>query len=160
MPVTIGKGIIHWGTTVALLTYVVLRATRLAAKWKEFAVRYRFAFGSVRPNRYWWILLQLCFGFMMNFIQAVTRDAHSQLYWLISGIMAFTFVQAVSRPFKFLENNVVDLTCKTVLILFLVFATSYIDYSNMSPSDTERMNMGPFLWLWSSSRLPLLPCSL
>merc|ERR1712080_607062 len=40
----------------------------------------------------------------------------------------------------FEENNTVDLWCKGVLVMFLIFATSYIDYSVMSQSDVDGTN--------------------
>ena len=54
--------------------------------------------------------------------------------------MAFTAAQAVARPFKHAENNIVDFVCKSVLVLFLIFATSYIDYDSINQSDVQDTN--------------------
>merc|ERR1712087_799836 len=67
VPISLFTFSVYCGTTLTVVTYVVWKAPRLAAEWPKFTERFRFAFGALRPDAWYWALAQVWFGFMMNF---------------------------------------------------------------------------------------------
>ena len=55
---------------MSIVAYAVVVAPRKAAEWPEFMERYRFAFGALRPDCWWWILIQLMYGLSLIVAQA------------------------------------------------------------------------------------------
>ena len=140
LPVQILSCIIHSGMTFAVIVWAVYKAPVAASTDPGFAVRFRFAFGALRTDRWWWVLVHLTFGFSMNLVQAITQNVHFQLYMSIVLLLCITFAQFLFRPFKFDENNAVDLMLKFTLLLFIMLATSYIDSTLMRDGYLAEMN--------------------
>jgi len=136
-PVGIVAFCIYNVTFLAFVTRAVLLAPRLAAATPAFMERYRFVFGPLRPDRWWWALVKLAFGCALNITQVISRNVQLQLYLSILLFIIVCAAEFQLRPFKYRTNNFVDLFLKGGLITFLVFATAFVDVGILSAQDVD-----------------------
>lgn len=137
-PIGVGAFCMYNLTFLALVTRAVVMAPKLVASDAGFLQRYRFAFGSTRPDRWWWTLANLVFGVSLNLVQVLSRNIQLQLYLTILMFIIFAAFEFQMQPYKFRNNNFVDLFLKYALIIFLVFATAFVDTASISVQDVER----------------------
>ena len=124
LPIGIGSFCIYCVPFIAFVSKAVLQAPHLAANQPHRLVRYRFAFGSLRPDRWWVAIVLLTFEFSLSMVQVVARNVQDQLYSSIFVLIIFTVILGRLQPFKFKSNNRVDIGTKHALILLMTFATS------------------------------------
>eukprot|EP00403_Amphidinium_massartii_P044470 CAMPEP_0178468222 /NCGR_PEP_ID=MMETSP0689_2-20121128/52809_1 /TAXON_ID=160604 /ORGANISM="Amphidinium massartii, Strain CS-259" /LENGTH=305 /DNA_ID=CAMNT_0020095273 /DNA_START=141 /DNA_END=1055 /DNA_ORIENTATION=- len=94
----------------------------------------RFCFGNFRPDRHWWILVQLGYGFALNLAQVImpASNIHSKVYLVLLFLIVFLVVEFKAQPFKFASTTAVDLMLNTFLVVLLVVATSFIPPQSVS----------------------------
>jgi hypothetical protein len=124
-------------TFLAYVAYAVVKAPKWAGTWPEFSVRYRFAFGVLRPDRWWWCLVQMCYGFGFMIVQVVTPTVHSRIYVMTWLVEAYAFFCFYFGPYKFKQNNAVEVSLQACMLFFLIIATSFIDTDRLSPEELE-----------------------
>jgi len=142
MPVGVIATLVYASSTVGYVTYLVITAPKQAAVDPNFMARARFCFGSMRPDRHWWILVQLLYAFAVNFSQVATpsSNVHFKLYMTMFSLIVFVIVAYNCEPFKFAENNHVDILFNCLLVMLLVLATSFVDSSSFSADELQRWN--------------------
>jgi len=142
LPISLAATVVYGGTTVAYVTYLVLVAPYKVSVDPNFMVKARFCFGSFRPDRHWWILMQLAYGFTANLSQVVTpaSNVHSKLYMALFFLIILLVLEFRAAPFKFAENNIVDWLFNTTLIGWLIVATSFVDHSSLNQSELDYWN--------------------
>ena len=63
---------------------IVIRAVMVAPKKvgidPGFLLRYSFAFGSVRPDVWWWILVELSYGLSLTVVKVISFNVLSQIF--------------------------------------------------------------------------------
>lgn len=62
MPVNLISTMLYGVGFVSYVAHAVLTAPRRAAAEPGFMARFRFCFGTKRPDRWWWVLVHLAFG--------------------------------------------------------------------------------------------------
>eukprot|EP00929_Paragymnodinium_shiwhaense_P074708 TRINITY_DN38239_c0_g2_i1.p1 TRINITY_DN38239_c0_g2~~TRINITY_DN38239_c0_g2_i1.p1 ORF type:complete len:1351 (-),score=280.55 TRINITY_DN38239_c0_g2_i1:300-4352(-) len=123
---------------MAFIAHAVWFAPRWIATWPNFIVRYRFAFGALRPDRWWWCLFRIGYSLGLTLLQIVSRTVHTRIYLVTFLILGYTTLCYHFRPFKFEKNNSVELGLQGSLLFFLLIATSFIDSDLIDPSDLEK----------------------
>lgn len=63
--------------------HAVWMAPRWAAMGPAFSERYRFAFGSLRPDCWWWAVPFLAFGLGLTLVQVVAQSVYRRIYAMI-----------------------------------------------------------------------------
>jgi len=118
-PINLVTTILYGVTTISYVAWVVWTAPRRAATTANFGAKYRFCFGSLRPDCWWWVLMNLIFGFSLNLLQVVLpgKNVQEQVYTTLFALIMFTSFQFYIQPLKFTANNRVDLTFKISLIV-------------------------------------------
>ena len=139
LPIGIAACCIYNCTFVALVVRAVWVAPKHASIKAGFTVRYRFAFGAFRPDRWWFATIRLAFGLSLNLVQAILPTPHQQLYVTSCMIIMLTMVQYELQPFKFIDANRMDLYFKLAFVVFLIVATSFVNIGDMD--DTMATNI-------------------
>jgi len=125
-------------TFVAVIARAVWIAPAAASTWPGFSARYRFAFGALRPDRWWWILGTILYSFAMVLVQVLSSGVYERLYLSTFVLITVLVLQFECNPFKFNVANNADLVLKSALLIFLIVATSFLDSDNLaSPSEKE-----------------------
>ncbi|CAK0903702.1 unnamed protein product [Prorocentrum cordatum] len=139
---------LFFGVTIfSYVCWIVWTAPRRSMTVPGFGARYRFCFGSVRPDRFWWIIVQLTYGILINLTQVVfpAKDVSSQVYFLLLKLIFVSILQFRVWPFKFDDNNWVDLTFKLSLVVGLIMATAWVDNST---ADEQDMSEAGIVYSW------------
>eukprot|EP00930_Biecheleria_cincta_P092607 TRINITY_DN8259_c0_g2_i2.p1 TRINITY_DN8259_c0_g2~~TRINITY_DN8259_c0_g2_i2.p1 ORF type:complete len:1211 (+),score=137.59 TRINITY_DN8259_c0_g2_i2:532-3633(+) len=140
VPLSVAACALYCGTTLVVTACAVYQAPFWAATCPHFTARYRFAFGALRPDRWWWVLVQVFFGFLTNLVLAISSNAHASLYLSVFVLVIFTGLEYIVLPFKYPENNFADLCLKSALVIFLILSTSFIDHSVLSKEYEDEQN--------------------
>ena len=77
----------------------------------------------------------------LTLVQALPESVHIQVYMSIVLIMVVVLLEYGVKPFKFLQNNSVDVCLKSALLLFLVFATSFLDTRGLDLKETKTIQI-------------------
>mmetsp|Transcript_27084 Transcript_27084/g.62644 ORF Transcript_27084/g.62644 Transcript_27084/m.62644 type:complete len:1463 (+) Transcript_27084:64-4452(+) len=142
LPIGLLSTLIYTSTMVSYITHLVMTAPKQVVIDKDFMSKARFCFGSIRPDRHWWVLVQLAYAFAVNFSQVCTptSNIHFKLYMTLFFLILFVIIAFSFEPFKFAENNRVDIMFNVLLVTLLVLATSFIDPDQLSESEVEYWN--------------------
>jgi Ca2+-binding EF-hand superfamily protein len=137
MPLNVLTSCLYGVTLFSYVCWIVWTAPRRSMTVPGFGARYRFCFGSVRPDRFWWIIVQLTYGTVINLAQIIfpAKNVHSQVYFLLLTLILLSILQFRTWPFKFNDNNWVDLTFKLSLVVLLIMITAWIDTSALDEDD-------------------------
>ena len=125
---------------LTFVTHAVWMAPRMAATWPGFVERYRFAFGAVRPDRWWWALVQLMYCLNLAIVQVISYSVHFRIYLMTFLLIIYVSLCSHVRPWKFLKNNFVDISLQYSLLLFLIVVTSFVqtELLNIDELDSSR----------------------
>merc|ERR1712048_752001 len=115
-------------TFIVFVAHAIWMAPRWSATWSGFVVRYRFAFGALRPDCWWWALVQLFYGFFVTAVHVSAENVFVRIYLSILILLAIMIPEYRLQPFKFRQNNCVEGVLKSSLLVFLILATSFIDH--------------------------------
>jgi hypothetical protein len=139
MPLNLLTSCFYGVTLFSYVCWIVWTAPRRSMTVPGFGARYRFCFGAVRPDRFWWIIVQLTYGTVINLTQIVfpAKNVHSQVYFLLLTLVFLSIFEFRAWPLKFNDNNWVDLTFRLSVVVFLIMATSWIDTSTMNEVEIE-----------------------
>ncbi|CAK0800083.1 unnamed protein product, partial [Prorocentrum cordatum] len=139
LPLNLLTTLFYGVTLFSYVCWIVWTAPRRSMMVPGFIARYRFCFGSVRPDRFWWVIVQLTYGTVINLTQVVfpARNLRSQVYFLLLTMIFFSIIQFRAWPLKFRDCNWVDLTFKLCLVVFLIMTTAWIDTSSMDENDMK-----------------------
>ncbi|CAK0869734.1 unnamed protein product [Prorocentrum cordatum] len=132
-----------YGLTIyTYVAYTVFTAPRRIGTERGFIARYRFCFGTKRPDRWWWILVKMSFGLSLCLVQVVlpANNVHSHVYTSALFMFVITVILYGAWPWKFDSNNWVEVMCKIALIVLLMLTTAFIDVSSMPKSERDQMN--------------------
>jgi len=142
LPIGVSATALYGCSIAAYVMYLVLVAPRRAAQDPAFMSKARFCFGNFRPDRHWWILIQLAYGFALNLAQVImpASNIHSKLYLALLFLIIFLVVEFKAQPFRFAANTAVDLMLNTFLIVLLVVATSFIPPHAAADSSNRSWN--------------------
>jgi len=124
-------------TFISFVAHAVWVAPRRAAEQPGFVLRYRFAFGAFRPDRWYWILASLLYSFSLVVIQCVANDVHWRLYLSIFLLVVVQVIEFELHPFKFILNNRVELIMRSSLLIFLVIATDFVDDKSLNEKERQ-----------------------
>eukprot|EP00929_Paragymnodinium_shiwhaense_P113110 TRINITY_DN81374_c0_g1_i1.p1 TRINITY_DN81374_c0_g1~~TRINITY_DN81374_c0_g1_i1.p1 ORF type:complete len:1400 (-),score=286.43 TRINITY_DN81374_c0_g1_i1:15-4214(-) len=124
-------------TFVAWTAQAVWMAPKWVAKWSGFSARYRFAFGALRPDRWWWVLVRISYSLGLTVCQIWSRTVHLRIYSVTFLLLIYAVMCFHLQPFKFRKNNLVDLGLQGSLLFFLLIATSFIDTSRIDAKQLE-----------------------
>jgi hypothetical protein len=142
LPINLFATCLYGLSTYSYVAYTVLTAPRRIGTEPGFHARYRFCFGTKRPDRWWWIMVKMSFGLLLCLVQVVlpANNVHSHVYTSALFMFAMTVVMYGAWPWKFDSNNWVELMCKIALIVLLMLTTAFIDVDSVPQSDRVRMN--------------------
>jgi len=142
LPINAVATLAYGGTTFCYVAYLVHSAPYRVATEPDFLDKARFCFGAFRPDRHWWILIHLSYGFLLNLSQVMTpsSNVHSKVYLSLFFLVIFLVLEFRCKPYKFTENNVVDIMFNTLLIALLIVSTSFIDSGTVSQSQRDTWN--------------------
>merc|ERR1719330_1026971 len=101
----------------------------------QFADQYDFILGDVNPSAWWWIIVNLLYGFSLTVIQAIFADVFLQLYLSMLLLTIIILLQLSVRPNVHGSVNNVEGIFLVANLIFLIFATSFI-----KEEDLEKQN--------------------
>ena len=81
--------------------------------------------------------MKVIFGLIVNLVQVTSKDAHTSLYLTTIVFICLAIVQYELQPLKFNDANRVDLSFQAAVIIFLIVATSFIDYAEIGSDVLE-----------------------
>lgn len=119
----------------AYIARAVWIAPRYAPVSQAFNDRYRFAFENYRPDRWWWILIELTYYLFLALAQVVTQRVHMRIYLLTFILITNMVVCFEIQPWKYIKNNLVDMTLQICLTGTLVTFTSFIEREAMEDDE-------------------------
>jgi hypothetical protein len=142
LPVNLFATLLYGVGTISYVTHAVLTAPRRAAAEPGFMVRFRFCFGTKRPDRWWWVLAHLAFGVCVNLLQILLPADIVQAKVCSSLVCTFMFTMIVYTvwPFKFSVTNCVETMFKVDVVILLSLATSFVDSSRLNDVSLDRVN--------------------
>jgi len=118
LPLIILGFLLYCVSFITFVAHAVWMAPRWASHWPGFLERYRFAFGVLRLDRWWWVLFYVCYCLGLTCVQITTSSAHSRLLLLTTLILTYGCMCFYAHPWKFRKNNHVDLHLQTALLFF------------------------------------------
>eukprot|EP00812_Abedinium_dasypus_P007977 NODE_201_length_1823_cov_273.823529.p1 GENE.NODE_201_length_1823_cov_273.823529~~NODE_201_length_1823_cov_273.823529.p1 ORF type:complete len:580 (+),score=145.42 NODE_201_length_1823_cov_273.823529:3-1742(+) len=128
LPATLVAFFVYAMGFLAFMVHAVWQAPRLAATWPDFMERYRFIVGALRPNRWWWILIQLLFSLAIVLVRAMANGSvHVELYGITFVLLALCVLELIVQPYKFVITNKVSCTMNCSLLIFVITSTSLLD---------------------------------
>jgi len=73
-------------------------------------------------------------------VASPASNVHARVYLMLLFLIPYAIIQFNAKPFKFRQNNRVDLSFHVFLITLLIVATSFIDYDDLSRREHEYWN--------------------
>ncbi|CAK0865819.1 unnamed protein product [Prorocentrum cordatum] len=142
LPINLFATCLYGLTTYSYVVYAVLTAPRRVGTEPGFLARYRFCFGTKRPDRWWWIMVKMSLGLSLCLVQVVlpADNLHSHVYTSALLMILVSVVIYGSWPWKFDSNNWVDYVCKIALLILLMLTTSFIDTDSVTKSERNQTN--------------------
>eukprot|EP00929_Paragymnodinium_shiwhaense_P068156 TRINITY_DN3424_c0_g2_i2.p1 TRINITY_DN3424_c0_g2~~TRINITY_DN3424_c0_g2_i2.p1 ORF type:complete len:1292 (-),score=219.66 TRINITY_DN3424_c0_g2_i2:432-4307(-) len=137
VPIAILSFILYCVSFAVFVGHAVWVAPRWIATWPHFIRRYRFAFGALRPDRWWWCIARIAYALFLTILQIVSRTVHLRIYLVTLLIIVYTVLVYHYRPFRFEKCNQVDAVLQGSLVFALITAMSFIDTSKIAPTDLE-----------------------
>eukprot|EP00929_Paragymnodinium_shiwhaense_P068154 TRINITY_DN3424_c0_g1_i4.p1 TRINITY_DN3424_c0_g1~~TRINITY_DN3424_c0_g1_i4.p1 ORF type:complete len:1379 (-),score=296.37 TRINITY_DN3424_c0_g1_i4:391-4527(-) len=137
VPIALLSFVLYCVSFAAFVAHAVYVAPRWIATWPNFIRRYRFAFGALRPDRWWWCMVRIGYSLGLTVLQIVSRTVHMRIYLVTFLILSYTTMCYHYRPFKFEKCNQVDVVLQGSLVFFLFVAMSFIDNALIDPADLE-----------------------
>lgn len=138
LPIGLASFCIYNVSYFVVVAHAVWVAPHRVTIWPGFPLRYRFAFGALRPNRWWWAIMKVFFGLCVSLPQVTSKDTHTQLYMTSIAFIIVAIVQYELQPLKFIDANRVDLSLKLAVITFLVFSTSFVEVEQMPTGELSQ----------------------
>lgn len=145
-PLAVAAFCAYCGIFIAFVTHATVVAPKRAAMSVKFTERYRFAFGALRPDRWWWAEVHVLYSLCLVVIQVVASDVHIRIYLSIFLLMTVLVLEFQAKPFKFHVNTQVDLSMSCSLLVFLVISTTYIDTRVLNENDLAKTRQ-LFAWI-------------
>ncbi|CAK0846764.1 unnamed protein product [Prorocentrum cordatum] len=148
LPINLFASVSYGLTMYSYVAYTVFTAPRRVGTEPGFLARYRFCFGTKRPDRWWWIMVKMSFGLSLCLVQVVlpAKNVHAHVYTSALFMFLVTVIMYGAWPWKFDSNNWVELMCKIGLIILLMLTTSFIDVNSVPQIELEQMrNIWAFL---------------
>jgi hypothetical protein len=142
LPINLSATCLYGLSTYSYVAYTVLTAPRRIGTEPGFLARYRFCFGTKRPDRWWWIMVRISFGLTLCLVQVVlpANNVHSHIYTSALFMFGMTVVMYGAWPWKYDSNNWIELMCKIALIILLMLTTSFVDTSSVPTEERVQMN--------------------
>jgi len=139
VPVAVVAFVAYCITFIAYVAYAVVRAPRWAAEWPDCMVRYDFAFGDFRPDRWWFCLVELCYAVCFMLVQVATPSLYLRIYVWTILVEGYVFLCFRLQPYIFIKSNKVQQGLQACLLLFLIISTSFVNAETMSADELQRI---------------------
>jgi len=128
LPVTVvlGLGICTIGfySLVAYLTYV---APRRVPVDMDFQQRYKFIWGKMRADHWWYTCVLMSYGVVLNLVSATITSGALQLYLMVVILFLYSTVGFKLSPWVFRSVDKVDTVCRFCMILVMIVGTAYAE---------------------------------
>ena len=102
-----------------------------------FIKQYAFLLNDFRAGCFWWLLVPLFCGLIVNLVQASSTKPLDVLYLQSVVIGLHMFLLLYIKPFKNRTNNLLEFLLKSALMLMNLLATSFVASSSIDDSSTE-----------------------
>merc|ERR1719387_3470254 len=100
----------------------------------SFRMRYKFLFIKFRPDVWWWSMVMILKGIVLNFGFAVLTEGIAQIYWVMTFIAVYCGACVNWMPWRHRLVNVVDITTHMILL----FSCSMMTWFCYDPETYER----------------------
>eukprot|EP00746_Dinoflagellata_sp_MGD_P139125 gnl/MRDRNA2_/MRDRNA2_72638_c0_seq2.p1 gnl/MRDRNA2_/MRDRNA2_72638_c0~~gnl/MRDRNA2_/MRDRNA2_72638_c0_seq2.p1 ORF type:complete len:1439 (+),score=238.57 gnl/MRDRNA2_/MRDRNA2_72638_c0_seq2:397-4317(+) len=151
LPIGISSVLIYCAGFISWVFYLIWRAPYCIGTDPKFSHKYRFIMCQWHPGRYWFSSVTLCLAVMFNVTATFVKNSYMQVH--ITSVLLVVYMSIVNNltPWRFAQNDVVDVCMKFTLVLITMIASVYIEQSEEALQETR----DAFKYLISV--LPFLP---
>jgi Ca2+-binding EF-hand superfamily protein len=117
---------------ISIVIFAVLAAPKQVIINPSFRITFEELWDDSDPSCWWFCLVNLLYGLMLNMIPMVTTTARIQLIWSSVLFAGMIMLHMVYRPMKYELNNISNLVLSSATFFFIMCAQVTFDEDGRS----------------------------
>lgn len=121
------------------VVFLVVVAPHRFPKQSRFRRRFRCLWSKFHPTSWWFCVVSLLYGLLLNLAAVIAMSGRSQLFSAITVHFVYLLVACHCVPWKFMVNHVLDLITKIGLLALAV--EMVVNLHDVTPVDDRWLNI-------------------